>query len=192
MNNAIEAYENIPAVANAHSILTQKFSDVIADVVVGYEATKLSGVDNWNRQVQFAVDSGCYDKDSFNAACLPGELEVLEYRHLQGENVKTKGGKWKMSKVCSNSSYSSNKAVIGGALDAGVYLTDDDGNVKPKSALEKEIKEAKDEKSPEEKVGTAWATFNNLFGKCNAETQEAYAKLMRELANEILNDRAAA
>lgn len=193
MNNAIESYENIPAIHNAaHSLVTQQFSDPIADVIVGYEATGLSASDNWNRQVQFAIDRGCYDKESFLKACLPGEIDVLEYRKLQGEDVQTKSGKWKMSKVCTNSSYSSNKAVIGNALDQGVSLTNDDGTVKAKSALEKEIKETKAEKAPEEKIATAWATFNNLYGKCNADTQEAYAKLMRDMSNEILNNRAAA
>jgi hypothetical protein len=190
--NAIESYNAIPAIANAHSILTQKFSDTVADIVVGYEATQLSGKDNWNRQAQFAVDRGCYDKASFIEACVPGEIEVLEFRKLMGEDVQTKAGKWKLSKVCTNSSYSSNKAVIGNALENGISLTDDDGNIKAKSALESEIKDSKDEKSPEDKVGTAFATFTNILNKCNQGTQDRYAAEMVELARRIVDQDMAA
>ena len=187
MNNAIESYEAIPAIHAAHSILTENFKNTVADIVVGYEAEKLSGTDNYKRMVQVALDSHCYDKASYLVALLPGELEVLEFRKLQGENVQTKTGKWKMSKVCTNSTYSSTKAVIAGALDLGISLTDDDGNIKGKSALESEIKEGKPEKTPEEKVSTAFSTFINLYDKCNDETRQAYAKLMREHSNEELN-----
>jgi hypothetical protein len=185
MNNAIESYNAIGLASTVESLVTQQFADPVADIIVGYEATQLSSQDNWKRQVQFAIDCAAYDKESFVKACVPGEIDVLEYRKLQGENVQTKGGKWKMSKVCSNSSYSSNKAVIAGALEQGIGLTDSDGNIKPKSALEKEIKESKDEKSPEEKVATAWATFTNLLGKCNDDTRNAYAEAMRAAAREL-------
>lgn len=191
MNNAIESYNAIGLASTVESLVTQQFSDPVADIIVGYEATQLSSQDNWKRQVQFALDCAAYDKESFINACIPGEIDVLEYRKLQGENVQTKGGKWKMSKVCSNSSYSSNKAVIAGALEQGIDLTDSDGNIKPKSALEKEIKESKSEKSPEEKVATAWATFTNLLGKCNDDTRNAYAEAMRAAAREVATREAA-
>ena len=192
MNNAIESYNAIPVIANAHSILTEKFSNPVADIVVGYEAERMSGEDNYKRMVQVALDSGCYDQASYNEALLPGELEVLEYRKSQGENVQTKGGKWKMSKVCTNSTYSSTKAVVGKALEAGISLTDVDGTIKGKSALEKEIKESKPEKSADEKLATAYATFTNIYAECSDVVREEYAKLLRELANEVLNSRAAA
>lgn len=185
MNNAIESYNAIGLASTVESLVTQQFADPVADIIVGYEATQLSSQDNWKRQVQFALDCAAYDKESFINACVPGEIDVLEYRKLQGENVQTKTGKWKMSKVCSNSSYSSNKAVIAGALEQGIDLTDSDGKIKPKSALEKEIKESKAEKSPEEKVATAWATFTNLLGKCNDDTRNAYAEAMRVAAREM-------
>ena len=191
MNNAIESYNAIGLASTVESLVTQQFDDPIADIIVGYEATQLAGHDNWKRQVQFAIDCAAYDKDSFLKACLPGEMDVLLYRKLQGENVQTKNGKWKMSKVCSNSSYSSNKAVIAGALEQGISLTDSDGNIKPKSALEKETKESKAEKSPEEKVATAWATFTNLLGKCNDETRHAYGEAMRAAARELATREAA-
>ena len=68
------------------------------------------------------------------------EEEILQIRAGAGENVITKTGAFKYSKVSHNSSYRSNKSVITGALREGVRLTDM-GEPVPKSRLEKRIKE---------------------------------------------------
>jgi len=192
MNPIVTSTIHGHTVGHASSILTETFTNAVADIVVGYEAEKLSGEDNYKRMVNIALDTGAYDKASYFDALLPGELEILEYRKAQGENVQTKTGKWKMSKVCSNSTYSSTKAVVGGALEAGVDLLDADGNIKGKSQLEKETKEAKPEKSADEKLATAYATFINIYGNCTENTQREYASLLKELADSVLRQDAAA
>ena len=70
------------------------------------------------------------------------EEEILDMRYACGEDVKTKTGKYKYSKVSHNSSYRSNKSVIAGALGEGVALMEE-GEAVPKSKLEKRVKEAR-------------------------------------------------
>lgn len=184
--NAIESYNSIPAMASTHSILTQQFKNEVADIIVGYELTKVNTDDCWNRMITFAESSASYDAESYARALTPGEVEVLEFRKLQGESVQTKNGKWKVSKVCTNSTYSSNKSVISKALEAGVSLRDPEtGELRSKKALADATKEAGDGKTPEQKVTTAWATFTNLLAKCDDETRRGYAALMAEAAKDI-------
>ena len=183
--NAIESYNAIPVMASTQSILTQQFKNEVADIIVGYELIHANSDDCWNRMIKFAEGTAAYDAESYARALTPGEVEVLEFRKLQGENVQTKSGKWKVSKVCTNSTYSSNKSVISKALEAGVSLRDENGDLRSKKALADATKEAGDEKTPEQKVTTAWATFTNLLAKCDDETRRAYASLMAEAAKDI-------
>ena len=57
-------------------------------------------------------------------------------------------------------------------LENGGSLTDEDGNVKGKTAIEKEKKEAKAEKTPEEKLAVLAQTVKALLDQCTHHNYE--------------------
>jgi hypothetical protein len=113
-----------------------------AEIIRGYEISADLDSNNWSDQVKLALDSMTTTKDDWYEYCWQnGELAVLTMRLQAGDNVQTKSGKWKKSMVCTKSTYSANKSVIGNAIDAGVVLMED-GEVRGKTAVEKDIREA--------------------------------------------------
>ena len=119
------------AMVIANNDVNQKHGKVVFTNMVKQAEQACSGL------VMPEVRRNCYE-DTMRGF----EEEILSMRHACGEDVLTKKGKYKYSKVSHNSSYRSNKSVIAGALGEGVDLTED-GEPVPKSKLEKRVKEAR-------------------------------------------------
>lgn len=142
--------------------------------------------------VRDAVDSLVYSKESWEDYLRPYEEMVLSIREKAGETgLKTKAGKWKLSKVSHNSSYRSNKSVIGNALDKGLHLYNEDGAPKPKSQLEREIKGivpddsnevvTRVRRTPYERCLEAITSIIKLSPQCSPEEQDEVWRRMREI-----------
>lgn len=88
-------------------------------------------------------------------------------RYAKGD----KQGKIKTARYLSKT-YQHARSTLINFLENGGSLTDEDGNVKGKTAIEKEKKEAKAEKTPEEKLAALAQTVKALLAQC---TYPAYA-----------------
>lgn len=153
--------------------------DEVSKLIIGYEANAINAEDNFKKLMQVAISNNCRNGDEFAAVLLPGEVKVLEAREKYGQRVRTKDGKWLISKVCSTSTYSSNKSVICKALDAGVPLTTDLGTTAGKTAIEKALKNKSTPKTPDEKLVIAWKTFKKLYPQCDKDTQDLAKRAIR-------------
>lgn len=142
--------------------------------------------------VRDAVDSAVASKAAWEEYLRPYEEMVLSIREKAGETgLKTKAGKWKLSKVSHNSSYRSNKSVIGTALDKGIYLYNEDGAPKPKSQLEREIKgivpdeigevATRVRRTPYERCLGAVTTIIKLLPQCSESEQSEILSRLRDV-----------
>ncbi len=169
---------------NVLRLVSTTFQNPIADLIQSYEGNDANAEDNFKTLVGTAVRCGCTSRETLDDACWPGELEVLEFRASMGEDVcyyepdgvtidynKGKQG-YKVSKITTKSTYSSNKAVVGKALDAGVPLLDSEGNPVGKTALEKAVATTKPEKSIAEKLDIVLETLDKLYGQASSEEQD--------------------
>lgn len=111
-----------------------------AKPIARYDISKKSSDKNWADLGQMAVDCGATTSKEFFEYLRPFEEEILALREKNGEKVKTKAGKWLYTKVSQNSTYRTNKSVIGKALDNGVAIADADGKLIGKTATEKAYK----------------------------------------------------
>lgn len=82
-------------------------------------------------------------------------------RYAKGD----KQGKIKTARYLSKT-YQHARSTLINFLENGGSLTDEDGNVKGKTAIEKEKKEAKAEKTPEEKLEALAQTVRALLVQC--------------------------
>ena len=144
-----------------------------AHIIRAYEINKELEGSNFTNLLQITAKAIVTDRESFEKYLWDnGELKVLQIREFNGEDVKTKGGKYKKSKVCTNSTYSSNKSIIGQCYEYGVEFKENRGAWKGKTQLEKELKELKDDtnaKSGYDKVAGALATFQKVYAKYAGE-----------------------
>lgn len=88
-------------------------------------------------------------------------------RYAKGD----KQGKIKTARYLSKT-YQHARSTLINFLENGGSLTDEDGNVKGKTAIEKEKKEAKTEKTPEEKLSTLAQTVKALLDQCEYRKYE--------------------
>ena len=123
--------------------------------------------DKWNAQVRDAATGAFLVGDEYINYRQSIDEEILAIKYAAGEDVKTKAGKWKWSKVCTKSTYRSNCSLIKAAIDNGVALLQD-GEVVPKNKLGKLIKQD----SPE--------IHKTAYDKCISALQ-TLAKNMPEL-----------
>jgi len=186
--------------------VTHKFTNTVAEVIREYTATKYSDLNTFETLINEAYRTGVASSEQWNSVCWPGEKEVLDWMETQGESCTyrrkdgtldiTKGeGGYKISKVgMGKSTYSSSKAVIGKAVDAGISLKDKDGNFKGKTLLEKETREtvksrnagAGDDsvettpKSEFDKAVIVIETLAKIYGKLNDSEQIAVAQILSD------------
>lgn len=114
---------------------------VVARHIVQHDMSSKYSENVFSDMVMDAFDSGVDNKKAWENYLLPYEEMVLFLREKAGETgLKTKSGKWKLSKVSHNSTYRSNKSVIGNALDKGIRFYSDEGKLKSKGELERELK----------------------------------------------------
>lgn len=85
-------------------------------------------------------------------------------RYAKGD----KQGKIKTARYLSKT-YQHARSTLINFLENGGSLTDEEGNVKGKTAIEKEKKEAKAEKTPEEKLAALAQTVKALLAQCEDE-----------------------
>jgi len=88
-------------------------------------------------------------------------------RYAKGD----KQGKIKTARYLSKT-YQHARSTLINYLENGGSLTDEEGNVKGKTAIEKEKKEAKDEKTPEEKLAALAQTVKALLDQCEYRNYE--------------------
>lgn len=114
---------------------------VVARHIVQHDMSSKYSENVFSDMVMDALASGAYNKKAWENYLLPYEEMVLFLREKAGETgLKTKSGKWKLSKVSHNSTYRSNKSVIGNALDKGIRFYSDEGKLKSKGEIERELK----------------------------------------------------
>lgn len=82
--------------------------------------------------------------------------------------------------------YRSNKSVLLAAAEYGIVLLDGDGKVKGKTAVEKEIKEAKGEKTPMEKFKVVMGTLATVADKLVMEGDLGEAALLTDNLSKAL------
>ena len=88
-------------------------------------------------------------------------------RYAKGD----KQGKIKTARYLSKT-YQHARSTLINFLENGGSLTDEEGNVKGKTAIEKEKKEAKAEKTPEEKLAALAQTVKELLDQCEYRNDE--------------------
>lgn len=88
-------------------------------------------------------------------------------RYAKGD----KAGKIKTARYLSKT-YQHARSTLINYLENGGSLTDEEGNVKGKTAIEKEKKEAKAEKTPEEKLAALAQTVKALLDQCEYRNDE--------------------
>lgn len=88
-------------------------------------------------------------------------------RYAKGD----KQGKIKTARYLSKT-YQHARSTLINFLEKGGSLTDEEGNVKGKTAIEKEKKEAKAEKTPEEKLAALAQTVKALLDQCEYRNYE--------------------
>ena len=153
--------------------------DSVAMHIAAHDVSAAYGEDNWANLAKDCVRSCVLDKEQWELYLQPIEIEILKLREKGGETgLQTKGGKWKLSKVSHNSSYRSNKSVLGNALDAGLAIVDSEGKAVPKSQLEKllkgeEIAGVRVPKSAYERALSAATTIISLWPQLSEVEQAA-------------------
>ena len=160
--------------------------DTYHTVIAAYDGAKVVGQGAYGKLVKVVqrwVDDAQDIKEAFRTA----EMAILNYRSVHGENVYDSKGKFIYSKVCSNSSYRSNKSVILAACQLGLPIMEDDKAV-PKSKLESAIKErrvadAAPPKTDYEKALTTIETLRKIYAKLDnaAEQAEIYTRVREEI-----------
>ena len=150
-----------------------EYNNPLASVITDYAAAEQFENDKWADAMSIAVAEGCEDKGHWESVYLIAEEEQVSARERLGEVVKrTKAGKIVASKAFPKT-WNTDKAIIGKALDSGISLTDDDGKIKPKSALQEEYKEVpKEERSAMEKILTTINTYGALYDQLTDDEKE--------------------
>ena len=108
--------------------------------IASHDANEKLNKNVFGNLIQDAIESKAQNGEEFKKYLRDFEAEILAIREKNGESVRNTNGSYCFSKVSQSSTYRSNKSVICNALDAGVKLTDNDGNPLGKTALEKQRK----------------------------------------------------
>lgn len=163
----------------------------ILESIVQFDVAKESDTQAYGVLVDAArFGDSVSDKESFNFLCGLGETDYMERFHHNSEGAKKKSGEWKF-RTFLPASYSSAKSVIGSALELGIPLADENGKSKGKSALQRAIKEAKDdskeEKTDLEKAQGMLDSVAKLAVKCSASDVYALLDSVEWLRDTIRN-----
>ena len=163
----------------------------ILESIVQFDVAKESDTQAYGVLVDAArFGDSVSDKESFNFLCGLGETDYMERFHHNSEGAKKKSGEWKF-RTFLPASYSSAKSVIGSALELGIPLADENGKPKGKSALQRAIKEAKDdskeEKTDLEKAQGMLDSVAKLAVKCSAREADALLDSVEWLRDTIRN-----
>ena len=164
----------------------------ILESIVQFDVAKESDTQAYGVLVDAArFGDSVSDKESFNFLCGLGETDYMERFHHNSEGAKKKSGEWKF-RTFLPASYSSAKSVIGSALELGIPLADENGKPKGKSALQRAIKEAKDdskeEKTDLEKAQGMLDSVAKLAVKCSAREADALLDSVEWLMDTIRNN----
>ena len=166
---------------NVFEIHSADYTNPLADVITNYAAAEQYDTDKWGEMVRltFKSDDGTVmDFEEWKDYYLDAEAEQAGVRESAGEVIpRTKKGAIVASKAFPKT-WNTDKAIIGKALAEGIELFDDDANPKPKSALQKEYKEAdKDsDRTAYEKILTTINTFGSLYGQLGTQDEVDAAK----------------
>jgi len=149
---------------------TNPLSNVISDYVAGEQFQN----DKWSTTVRLAAD--CNTSEEWKESYELAENDQAQRREWAGELIKrTKAGKVVASKAFPKT-WNTDKVIIGKAMDNEVDLLDDEGNPKPKTALQQEYKdkveEGKEDKTAFEKIMTTINTYGALYAQLDADEQE--------------------
>lgn len=149
------------------------FNNKLADTITDYQAGEDFERDKWGDMVRDAVNNACTTKDEWKARYMDAEREQAAERQFNGETIAcTKNGTPIASKAFPKT-WNTDKAIIGKALDEGVDLLDENGNAKPKTAIQEEYKEkAGNSKTDMEKILTVISTYGNIYTKLNDDERE--------------------
>lgn len=160
-------------------------------LIQSYELAGAIEKDNFGDMVRYAIDKGCNTKEEFYNSLRPEEEEILQKKWDGGDKTvkNKKGDKWFYSKVCKNSTYSSNKAVIGRALDEGLSLVDKDGKPLAKTSLERETKKSKNggqiKKTPAELLQTYVTKIKTVYNQMTPTEQRVARSLVTNLLDNM-------
>jgi hypothetical protein len=161
----------------------------VAQHIVRHDVSGQYSADVYGDLCKDAVESGAKTKEEWENYLRPAEESVLALREEAGETgLKTKGGKWKLTKVSHNSTYRSNKSVLGNAIEAGLHLVNSDDHPIPKSVLEKALKKGgsgvagvRVPKTAEERVEAATTTLIKLWPDLSPSKQHEIRLRMESL-----------
>lgn len=150
-----------------------------ADIVLEMNAIDSVKSGTFNKLVCVALHIVSINCGAENAAAaLCGHLDLAEesaiLQTVQDPERYAKGdkqGKIKTARYLSKT-YQHARSMLINFLENGGSLTDEDGNVKGKTAIEKEKKEAKAEKTPEEKLAALAQTVKALLDQCEYRNDE--------------------
>lgn len=159
----------------------------VAGIIQSHEVSKELAGENFTQLQKIAYEKGHASNEQFRTYLFDnGELQVLKAKAEHGAKVQTKAGKWMVSKVCEDTStYSSNKAVIGAAVEAGISMVDETGAYRTKKQLADLTKGEKAEKSDFEKINGLLSTAAKIVGKGTLSDQERAA--VRTVLYDIYN-----
>ena len=133
----------------------------------------------YNSLVGAAVESGFYNKESWDSFCKGAETLYMEEHYSMDETKRKKNGSWNISSVF-DTAYRSAKSTIGNAIEAGVILVDANGIAKGKSQLYKEAKAVAgevievDDKEPLEKAKIMAETLIKYCHKHGLEVSDLF------------------
>jgi hypothetical protein len=163
----------------------------ILESIVQFDVAKESDTQAYGVLVDAArFGDSVSDKESFNFLCELGETDYMERFHHNTEGAKKKSGVWKF-RTFLPASYSSAKSVIGTALELGIPLADENGKPLGKSALQRAIKDTKDdskeEKTELEKAQVMLDSVAKVAVKCTAKELDALLDSVEWLGDTIRN-----
>lgn len=113
----------------------------VYESIVQYDIAKESGNQAYGKLASEAVANDVFTKEHWQEYCRAGEDLYMESYHKDNPDAKKKDGSWKYRSYLP-AAYNTAKSVIGNALEHNIPLSSG-GEMKGKSALEKEIREAK-------------------------------------------------
>ena len=165
--------------------------DPVARLITNHDMVRKADDNLFGGLQQACIDAEVSTKEEWYAFLLPYEISILEVRFANGEDVKTPKGKWKLGHVSMtpdgkfSSTYRSNKATIGKALDCAVPLIDSDGKPLGKSALAKSYASPPTVKTAYEKCVAATTIIDKQGGALSSFEQDWVISKLEELISRL-------
>ena len=162
---------------NVYEISNTQYHNPLAAVITDYQMAEEVETNKWQDAIGLAIAGGFDTKEQWEAYYLEAEEEQVCAREQLGEVIKrTQAGKI-VARRAFPSTWNTDKAIIGKALDEGVPLVDSDGNVKAKGQLQDEYKAEHEatlvEKTAFEKIKAPINAYKALFKELTPEQQES-------------------